>query len=241
MILTFIGSESGIKTGRSQALKLAEEFGTEELPAADYSEQLGRLGLPKRIAVTVDDNVNFNGLMISNSDAGIEKNGRNKVILSTIHNLILYPEFRYNIGAYGIMSGVGDRSSYVISYRDPGIAASFESLESLGQKVREAEIGQEDVESAVMSAYSSWAYPLSARSLAETEIGYLLSGKAGSYSEECINNMKEAKKITAEDVEKAAEDIDDIIENSVRITAGSTASIRENRDLYDKVITDLTR
>ena len=53
--------------------------------------------------------------------------------------------------------------------------------------------------------------------------------------------MKEAKKITAEDVEKAAEDIDDIIENSVRITAGGSASIRENRELYDKVITDLTR
>ncbi|MDD5832460.1 MAG: hypothetical protein PUC98_03145, partial [Clostridiales bacterium] len=86
-----------------------------------------------------------------------------------------------------------------------------------------------------------WAYPLSARSLAETEIGYLLSGKTSSYSEECLKNMKEAKKVTADDVEKAAEDIDDIIENSVRITAGSTASIRENRDLYDKVITDLTR
>ena len=53
-----------------------------------------------------------------------------------------------------------------------------------------------------MSAYSSWAYPLSARSLVETEIGYLLSGKTSSYSEECLKNMKEAKKVTADDVEK---------------------------------------
>ena len=241
VIYTAVGSEDSINKGSSLMKELAGSLEVTPLPAVDYSTELDKLNLPQSIAVAINDSVNYNGIAASNDALGITNDGKNYVALSVIYNKLLYPSFRYDIGAYGLLYRISDKYTVIMSYRDPETKLSFETLEKLPEAVSSLEVGESDVDNALLTTYSSYAYPLSKLELAHTEIDYILQDKSESYSEETLENMKSAKSTTAKDVTEFADTLSEMLDKGVRFTAGSSDSIKKNKELYELTITELTK
>ena len=240
-IYTAVGDADAIKNGKKYLSDITGDFTTTALPSVDYSKELAKLELPKSIAVAVNDTVSYNGYVAANSDTGIAGDGTNDVCMNLLYSQLFFPTFRYNIGAYGCMQLAGERDSYMLSYRDPMIKESFEAIEAMPSELEELELTETDIDNSILVTYSTYAYPASKSSLASREIDYILQNKDTSYTEECLANMKMAKSVTAKDVREFAKNLQSMIDDGVRITAGSSANINKNKELYDLVITDLVK
>ena len=240
-VYTAVGEAEAITEGKKCLKDIVGKFNTEVLPAVDYSKKLAEIELPKSIAVAANDTVNYNGYIAANSDTGITGDGTNDVCMSLLYSKLLFPTFRYNIGAYGCMQLAGERDSYMLSYRDPQIKESFEALEAMPSEMEKLELTEEDIDNSILATYSTYAYPVSASSLASSEIDYILQNKSTSYAEERLDNMKKAKNISEDDVREFAGNLQSMIDKGVRFTAGSSSVINKNKELYDLVITDLVK
>ena len=207
----------------------------------DYTEELEKNALPKRLAVTIPDAVNYNGYVALNQETGLERNGKDTVLAAILKNELLYPEFRFRIGAYGFMNAVGRTNSYMLTYRDPDIRPSYDYYQKLPEKIRELKLTQDEVNDSILSTYSGLAYPESPLKAAQSAIYHVLQDHPESYGEEALRMMREAKTVTPEDVTGAADKIGKMIDSGVRITAGNSAAIKKNAGLYDLVIEDLTK
>ena len=238
-----IGSEESITEDWQESSALREMLSADENENQDYQEELKELhdSFGKSIAVLVNTSVNYNGYAASNRTTGFEDNALNQVLVNLIYSKITYPAFRYDIGAYGYMDRVGHRQSYMISYRDPDIRPSFDWYEKLPDLLDSYEPTREDVDDAIISTYSSYAYPVSPRNMALAEISAVLENKKLSVSEDYLKKMKEAKQVKPEDLKETASHIRKMIEDGVRVTAGNSAAIKQNSDLYDQVIDDLVK
>ena len=179
--------------------------------------------------------------MVDNDDAGIENDGLDQVCFTTIYNKLLFPEFRYNIGAYGFMYGIGDQLSSIVSYRDPEIKKSFEAMEAAPEDIEKLDVTDVDVEGALLSVYSAYAYPMSRLSLTEKEMEYVIANKPESYTDETLSDMKSAKAADVEDVKDMADAFEKMTKDGVRFTAGNSDSIKKNSDLYELTIEELTK
>ncbi len=242
VIYTAVGSEEAIAKGSSLMGEFAaRSLETNSLPAVDYTDELDKLELPDSIAVAINDSVNYNGIVAASDALGIAGDGKDKVCMNVIYNKLLYPSFRYDIGAYGLLQDVTDKYSIIMSYRDPEIAVSFETMENLPEAVSKLELSDSDVDNAVLISYNYYAYPLSNLDLALTEIDYVLQDKSESYSEETLDYLKSAKSTTAKDVIAFADTLSKMVDEGVRFTAGSSDSIKDNKELYGLTITELTK
>lgn len=236
------GSEDAIAEGEKHISSLAADcFSTEKLATVDYSKELAKIELPKSIAVAINDTVNYNGCLASLEALGAEDNGANNVSLNVIYNKLLYPAFRYDIGAYGLLEDITDDSIMLMSYRDPSVSRAFDAYASIYEDAQQLEITDDDIENALLYTYSSYAQPLSASGLAENEITRMLQNKSESYAEETLAKMRSAKSTTAEDVMNFAEIMQSMSEKGVRFTAGSTDSIKKNKELYELTIDALVK
>ena len=237
------GSEESIQEDWQESAALREMLDEKANETQDYSKELKELhdGFGKSIAVLVNTSVNYNGYAASNEMTGFEDNALNQVFMNLIYSKITYPAFRYNIGAYGYMDRVGHRQSYMISYRDPDIRPSFDWYEKLPDLLDSYEPTQEEIDDAIISTYSSYAYPVSPRNMALAEISARLENQKRSVSEDYLKKMKEAKQVKPEDLKETASHIRKMIEDGVRVTAGNSAAVKKNSDLYDQVIDDLVR
>ena len=240
-IYTAVGEADTIADGKKYLKEITGGFSTTALPSVDYSKELSKIELPKSIAVAANDTVNYNGYIAANDDTGIEGDGTKDVCMNLLYSKLLFPTFRYNIGAYGCMQLAGERDSYMLSYRDPMIKESFEALEALPSQMKELELSEDDIANGILFTYSSYAYPISSSSLASNEIDYILQNKDTSYTEERLANMKKAKSTDAADVREFADNLQSMIDKGVRFTAGSSSNINKNKDLYELVITDLVK
>ena len=64
-------------------------------------------------------------------------------------------------GVYGVMHGFGRSSgAYVVSYRDPNVAETFQVLEQLPDQIAGMALDQETLDGYIMNAYSAYAMPL---------------------------------------------------------------------------------
>ena len=241
VIYNAAGSEAALGDDWKEAERLIRSLDDTVLEPADYSEELEKLDLPKSIAISVPGTVNYNGFAALNQDADLKYNGTDEVVFAALKNQLFFPAFRYTIGAYGYVQALGRFSSYMLSYRDPDIQPSFDFFETVPDAVRDLDLTQEAVNDAIVGVYSGYAYPMSPLDAAETEISYVLQNKPLTYAEETLQRMKEAKSVTTDDVYSSATKLQKFLDNGVRVTAGSSAAIRSNRDLYELVIDDLTK
>ena len=240
-IYTAAGSEESIRADRKEAESWIGMLDDSELEMADYSEELDKLELPKRIAISVPGSVNYNGIAALHEDTGLKDSGSDAVVFSVLKNQLLYPAFRYNIGAYGYLQRVGQFATIMLTYRDPDVQPSFDFFDSLPEQISALELTQEEINDSILNVYSEYAYPSSPLSLAQTEISYVLQNKPETFAEELVKKMKEAKEVTPEDVTAASGKVQKLLESGSRVTAGNSAVIKKNQELYDLVIEDLTK
>ena len=240
-VYTAVGSSETLAEDWDAAKVLLEKLDDADRTPADYSGELSKIELPKRLAVAVPDSVSYSGFAAANADTGFEDSGKDQVIMTILYGNVMYPAFRYEMGAYGFDIGPGRTCAYMFSYREPDIRPTYEYFQGAAEGIRNLELTQEQVNDSILNKYSELAYPDSPLTAAQTEIFYRLRGRKQSYAEETLAKMREAKTVTPADVTASADRVQKMIEEGVWATAGNSAAIKKNAGLYDLVIEDLVK
>ncbi len=230
-VLTFAGNEKSIALNRTLADGFMAKLDHTEREAAVYD-----LPAPAaREALVIDGNVQYNCLIATPDDTGMETfDAGMMAVANLVNDTVLVPVLRDQMGVYTPMGGVWDDGTfYLITYRDPGVRETFDVYASLSDRVAAMETDQDTLNGYIMSSYSGYATPEGELTGAAAAAQDVLEGKDPLRKQ---TYMRQLKAVTPETVKKAAEYYRKAWENGVRSTAGGTAKISENADLYDAVM-----
>ena len=168
--------------------------------------------------------------------AGLEGyDGSLDAVTSVVSDVFLYPLLRDKYGAYGVMHGALEdaQAMYVITYRDPNIAESFDVFDQLPEMVATMELDQDTLDGYILSAYSSYA-------LSQGELSGALSAALSALSDEDPNSaltyMRQLKALKAEDLESYAEIYQNLMSGGMRFTSGSAEQINQNAERYETIL-----
>ena len=230
-ISTFAGNEESIAVNRP----LADAF-LAKLDHQDREPAVYDLPVPsKREALIVDTNIQYNFVIASLKDLGLEENDLSLIpISSLVSDRILMPVLRDQMGVYSPESQYyTDYGMYLLAYRDPNLADTFAFFETLPEKVAELDVDQDALDGYIMNAYSGLAKEDGELSGAVNALNRVLVGIA---QDEKLTYMKQLKAVTPEAVKAAADLYRLAWENGVHSTAGSAAAINANADLFDVIL-----
>ncbi|MBE7005248.1 MAG: hypothetical protein E7425_13415 [Ruminococcaceae bacterium] len=230
-VVIFAGNETSIALNRAQADKFLASLGsspitpvTYQLPAAARAE-----------ALVVDSNVQFNALVASYEDLGLEGfDGGMGAVTSLVSDTFLYPLLRDQYGAYGVFHGsYGEDGVYIISYRDPNIAETFAVYDSLPELVASMSPDQDTLDGYILSSYVGYAMPSGELSGAISAAFDTLEGLAQDAN---LTYMKQLKSVTPETFAKYVDLYKKLVEVGVRSTSGPAAKINANEELYTDIL-----
>ena len=186
-------------------------------------------------ALVVDSSVQFNGIVSSFDGAGLESySAEQDAVAALITDAYLYPMLREQYGVYSVWHDfISDAGPYIITYRDPNVAESFDVMDGLADYVADLDISQEELDGYILSAYNTYAKP-------EGELSGAVSAILSRLSEEPedlkLQHMQELKALTPEKLQDYAKNYAAFLENGVRFTAGGAGAVNANADLYDSIL-----
>jgi presequence protease len=230
-IVGFGGSKESAAVHRSAANNFLSSLGNSEIEAQSYSFP----EISRREALVVGGSVQYNLIFASYEDLGLEEySGAMDAVTALVSDTYLYPLLRDQYGAYGVLHYASDSGMYIISYRDPNVAETFDVYASLPELVAELQdIGQETLDGYILSSYSSYA--LSQGELTGA-LNAILNTLSGIDQTETLDIMRELKSVTPETIAKYAAVYQALIDNGMISTSGSAAVIEQNADLYDAIL-----
>ena len=195
-----------------------------ELPGCDGNE-----------ALIIDSTVQYNGIVADYATMGMDKySGDLDAVSSLLDDGYLYPMLRDQYGAYGVFSGfLTDAGGYVISYRDPNIRESIEVYAGIPDFFGELEQDQEELDGYILSSYSYYAKSEGELTGAQNAALDLLTGEPQDLN---ITYMRDLKTLTPEKAAQYAAVYEKLVSDGIRFTAGGTAAIEANAELYDTIL-----
>ncbi len=227
-ILAYAGNSAGAAENASAAeaffARLDDtDYGKKQLPVMQYADSE---------AIITNADINYNAVFATPEQLGIEQNGALTVALVYLRDKFLMPYLRDEKGAYGIMMGNQYNGIYLVSYRDPQIASTFDFYEQLGDLLEQSEITQKDADGYIRFAFSNLAQGqggILSRSLDMLERKICTNGKV-RYELLCdvVNTTPEQIKAYADTFRKLGT-------QGLRGTVGNKTDISENADLYGAV------
>lgn len=240
-ISAFAGNEESIALNRSLAdaflgkLDHVEREAVEyDLPAASENE-----------AVIVDINVQFNNVIASFDDLGLEEHDAAlEAVTTLVADTYLIPILRDQMGVYTPWNGTVTRGGfYLIAYRDPNLKETFDLYQSLPELIaniedafadnEDAEFDQDFIDGYILNAYVNYAKPEGELAGATSAIERAINGIP---QDKNLEYMRELKAVTPETVKQAAEIYQKAWDNGVHSTAGSAAAINANADMFEVVL-----
>ena len=227
----FAGNAESIRLNRTPA----DEF-LAQLPLEDRVSPT--LTLPEPAAsegLIVDTNSGFNTLAAAFSQLEVVPDAGLEAAVSLVSDQILVPILRDQMGVYTPMSGIlnEDVGIYLITFRDPNVAKTFDVYASLPELMEQLTLDQETLDGYILSLYSSLAAPKGELTGAISEINRLIAGKD---ADRVLNRMRQLKQVTPDSVRASAEVFRKLWERGYRATAAGAGAIRENADLYEAVL-----
>ena len=230
-ISAFAGNEESIALNRPLADAFLSALPHEEREAAVYD-----LPIPaEREAMIIDSNIQFNSVIASLKDLGLEDNDLSLSVVTTlVADQILTPVLRDQLGVYTPLNNyTTDKGMYLITNRDPNLADTFAVYQSLPEWIAAMEVEQDTLDGYIMSVYSELAKQEGELTGAVSAISTVLDGKA---QDEKLAYMEQIKAVTPEAVQAAAAYYQKAWDNGVHSSAGSAAAINANADLFDVIL-----
>ena len=230
-VAAYAGGTTGVEANRPLAEKFLKKLENTERTPVEYD-----LPVPAaREALIVDGNIQFNNVIASMDDLGLEEFDYGlAAVCALVGDQILIPVLRDQMGVYTPLNQpIVDKGMYLISYRDPAIRGTFDVYASLGDRIAQLEVDQDTLDGYIMSNYASLAKPMGELTGAENAIETHLSGLDPELKLTC---MRQLKQVTPETVKAAAELYRRAWENGVHSTAGGAGAIGECAELYDVIL-----
>ena len=230
-VAVFAGSEESIALNRPLTDAFMAGLGKAEIERKQYDIPVG----PKAAGLIVDGSVSFNGLVASFEDLGIEEfDAGLDAVTALVTDAFLYPLLRDQYGAYGVLhSAMTDGGVYIISYRDPNVAETFEVYNQLPELVGTLEPDQETLDGYILSSYATYAKPAGELTGA---VSAALNALQGKPQDEALTWMRQLKSVTPETFARYAAMYQGMIDNGVLFTAGAASAVNANAQLYEAVL-----
>ena len=232
-ITLFAGSQADVKQADEALKAYLQELPDNPVTPADLSG----IQLPSdREAVMVDSTVQFNMLYAPLEKLNIQEDGRLKPVCALLNDLYLIPELRQKLGVYSILCNAGEQGLFLQTYRDPGLADSFQVFEGAGDFLRGLNLTQEEIDPYILSSYSSLAMPKGALNGALSAMVERLSGDG---PEKTLEQMRQMKALSPSDMSEMADLFDKLNQVGARSTWGGQAAIAKSVDLFDAILSPL--
>ena len=230
-VAAYAGCESGIETNRPLVDAFLGRLDQKEIVPQTYEFEKPA----KHEALIVDTNVQFNGVVGDYAAFGAETYSADlDAVASLVTDLYLMPQLREQYGVYSPMhSFIEEAGTYILAYRDPNIAQTFDVLAAIPDFISQLEVDQETVDGYILSAYSYYAMPEGELTGALDAITNVLTQTPADLK---ISHMRELKALTPEKVAAYADSYASLVENGYYFTAGSAAAINENAQLFDTIL-----
>ena len=190
-----------------------------------------------REALILDVNVQYNAMYADYASLGMEGyDGSLDALTSMTDDMLLVPLLRDQYGVYTPFSGAlsdVDGGMYVITYRDPNIAETFQVFDTLPERVAALNIDQDTLDGYILSAY---AYYATSQGELSGALDAMLATILGQPQDTALTCMRQLKAVTPDSLADFAEIYRKLAENGVRSTAGGVAAIKANAALYDVIL-----
>lgn len=231
-ISMYAGSEAGIAANRDVADAFMAGLNREPIVPVSYDS----IPVPAaREALILETSVQFNGVNASLKDVGLEEyNADLDAVSSYVLDAYLLPLLRDQYGAYSVFCGVSEELGfYILTYRDPNIAESFDVFNSLGDRIAAATVDQGTLDGYILSSYNYYALPggeLAGAVSAEID---LLEGRD---PEEAILRMQQLKALTTDKLSAYADVFRTLAASGNTFTVGGASAINAVADRYDQIL-----
>ncbi len=232
MILTVIGNEENISSVKEKTFEFRKRLGSVQNPAADQSDFSGITA--KNVAIGYDSSAMYNYVHIPFDLLNKKYSMKYVACGEAVTSEVLVPVMRYENSVYNPQMNVSRKTLGIMAYRDTRIAETFnEIIPSLGARVRELDITQDEMNNYISKTYSSIAVPYGPFAGAGTALSDILTGK--DTFERILQGMEELKDTTPEDLKKFADVLDLIAQEGSRTSVGSIQLINKNSNMFDVI------
>ena len=186
-------------------------------------------------ALIIDSGVKFNGVAANYAALGLEGfDGGLNAVTSLVSDTFLYPMLRDQYGAYSVFHGAMEYDgAYIISYRDPNIAQTFDVYGQLHDLVSGLDVEQATLDGYILSAYAGYAKSQGELSGA---INAALDALQGEPQEKTLTYMRQLKAVTPETVAKYADLYAKLMAEGTTFTAGPASAINAEAGRYEAVL-----
>ncbi len=229
-LYAFAGNEESIAKSRACSDAFFASLGKEEITHVQYD-----LPVPaRREGIILDTNVNFNALIADYEALDMEEyNGSLDVISSLVADMFLIPQLRDQYGVYSPLSGATDTVVYLLTYRDPNIAETYDVYASLADQIEALDVDQETLDGYILSSYAYYA-----KSSGELTGAFnaLINTLDGTAQDKALGYMRDIKNMTPDNVKESAEMYRALSANGIRSTVGSASAINANASRYDVIL-----
>lgn len=229
-IVTAVGSAESIDRCLENANNFLAKTGNEAHEPVDYGAYSTLKG---NVALVVDTSVAYNYIYFNMGAANEEATGSRKVAQAIVTDMILLPELRFRGNAYGASNVIESDISYLRSYRDPNVAATYETYRLIPEKLRELDLTEEQIAGYITAAYSSVVAPRGPVSMAEEAIEDIISHRESDHVLRCIQQIKAT---TLDDIHAAAELYERFCTEGTAVSAFNETMYSQNSDLFETVI-----
>ena len=225
------GNQTGIEANRPLADAFLESLGEAPIEPVVYD-----LPVPASSeALIVDSSVQFNGEAADYETLGLDGyEGDLDAVASLVLDSLLYPQLRDQYGAYSVFHGADEHEGmYIISYRDPNIAQTFDVYANLHDQVAALNNDQAALDGYILSAYAIFAK-------SEGELSGALNAAInvlqGDPQDKDLEYMRQLKQVTPETVAKYTDLYEKLDSEGVKFTAGPASAINAQADRYEVIL-----
>lgn len=168
-------------------------------------------------------------------EAGVPYSGVFKVVRSILSFDYLWNEVRVKGGAYGVMCGFPNTGEgYFVSYRDPNLAHTNDVYRGVPDYLRAFDADEREMTKYIIGTISGVDTPLTPKAKGTRSMAAYFTG----VSEEDVQKERdEILGVTADDIRKAAEMADAILDAGKICVLGNEGKVAENESLFQHVET----
>ena len=229
--MIYCGSKKSIEINRPLADAFLANLKAEPIERVSYD-----LPVPARSeALIIDSGVQFNGEAASYEELGLEGfEGGIQAVASLVLDSLLYPQLRDQYGAYSVLHGADEyEGAYIISYRDPNIAQTFDVYSKLQEQFQAMQKDQSVLDGYILSSYAGYAMPQGELSGAVSAAVATLQGEP---QDKRLTYMRQLKQVTPETVAKYADLYGKLYSEGVKFTAGPASAVNAEADRYEVIL-----
>ncbi|MDD6483001.1 MAG: insulinase family protein [Clostridiales bacterium] len=223
---------AGDREGLEENDKGARAF-FDKLPNSEHEGPSHEIPRPyDNEALIADSDVNYNFIFCGLDECGADRSGQLIVTERLVNNLFALPYLRHSKGAYTTLYSVNEQGMYIGTYRDPQIDSTYEFFSALPELLENTELGQEELDNYIMSAFAAYA-----RKNGELDGAWnYLARLVYNSDADNMKRLEEFLQTTVEDVKGYAGVYRALWEKGAAATAGNASDIRENAHRFGIIL-----